>query len=40
VINLVTDFIVLVLPMPSLYRLQMATYKKATLIAVFGLGVV
>ncbi|KAL3452745.1 hypothetical protein BJX65DRAFT_302654 [Aspergillus insuetus] len=40
VINLVTDFIVLILPMPSLYRLQMATYKKATLIAVFGLGVV
>ncbi|KAL4939189.1 hypothetical protein BDV06DRAFT_225270 [Aspergillus oleicola] len=40
VINLVTDVIVLVLPMPSLYKLQMATYKKVTLIAVFGLGFV
>ncbi|KAL4933241.1 putative integral membrane protein [Aspergillus undulatus] len=40
VINLVTDVVVLVLPMPSLSKLQMATYKKVTLIAVFGLGVV
>ncbi|KAL3455726.1 hypothetical protein BJX64DRAFT_297339 [Aspergillus heterothallicus] len=40
VINLVTDVIVLVLPMPSLFKLQMAMYKKVTLIAVFGLGVV
>ncbi|KAL3468996.1 hypothetical protein BJX99DRAFT_242283 [Aspergillus californicus] len=40
VINLVTDFMVLILPMPSLYKLQMATYKKVTLITVFGLGVV
>ncbi|KAL4963657.1 uncharacterized protein BDV14DRAFT_176145 [Aspergillus stella-maris] len=40
VINLVTDVIVLVLPMPSLYKLQMATYKKVTLITVFGLGIV
>ncbi|KAH1850236.1 hypothetical protein KXW75_006808, partial [Aspergillus fumigatus] len=40
VINLVTDVVVLVTPMPSLYRLQMATYKKVTLITVFGLGVV
>ncbi|KAL4863805.1 hypothetical protein BDV12DRAFT_206177 [Aspergillus spectabilis] len=40
VINLLTDVIVLVIPMPSLYKLQMATYKKVTLIAVFGLGVV
>ncbi|KAL4803356.1 hypothetical protein BDV18DRAFT_162920 [Aspergillus unguis] len=40
VINLVTDVIVLVLPMPSLSRLQMATYKKVTLITVFGLGLV
>ncbi|KAL2856462.1 hypothetical protein BJY01DRAFT_263514 [Aspergillus pseudoustus] len=40
VINLLTDVVVLVLPMPSLYRLQMATYKKVTLIAVFGLGLV
>ncbi|KAL5340234.1 hypothetical protein BJX70DRAFT_397001 [Aspergillus crustosus] len=40
VVNLVTDVVVLVIPMPSLYKLQMATYKKVTLIAVFGLGVV
>ncbi|KAL2863366.1 putative integral membrane protein [Aspergillus lucknowensis] len=40
VVNLLTDVTVLVLPMPSLYKLQMATYKKVTLIAVFGLGAV
>ncbi|KAJ5691914.1 hypothetical protein N7462_001337 [Penicillium macrosclerotiorum] len=40
VINLVTDLIVLLTPMPSLYNLQMATYKKVTLITVFGLGLV
>ncbi|KAL4745344.1 hypothetical protein BDW72DRAFT_211488 [Aspergillus terricola var. indicus] len=40
IINLVTDVVVLVLPMPSLSKLQMATYKKVTLIAVFGLGAV
>ncbi|GIK02902.1 hypothetical protein Aspvir_006965 [Aspergillus viridinutans] len=40
VINLVTDVGVLVRPMPSLYKLQMAMYKKVTLITVFGLGVV
>ncbi|KAL4899590.1 hypothetical protein BDW74DRAFT_108809 [Aspergillus multicolor] len=40
VINLVTDVVVLTLPMPSLSRLQMAMYKKVTLIAVFGLGAV
>ncbi|KAK1148775.1 hypothetical protein N8T08_008660 [Aspergillus melleus] len=40
VINLVTDVVVLVIPMPLLYRLQMATYKKVTLITVFGLGLV
>ncbi|KAF9887195.1 hypothetical protein FE257_010449 [Aspergillus nanangensis] len=40
IINLVTDVVVLIAPMPSLYRLQMATYKKVTLMIVFGLGVV
>ncbi|KAF1967291.1 hypothetical protein BU23DRAFT_559496 [Bimuria novae-zelandiae CBS 107.79] len=40
IFNLLTDAIVLVLPMHPLYKLQMATYKKATLIAVFGLGMV
>ncbi|KAL4733773.1 hypothetical protein BDV11DRAFT_199484 [Aspergillus similis] len=39
-INLLTDVVVLVLPMPNLSKLQMATYKKVTLIAVFGLGAV
>lgn len=38
VINLVTDLVVLGIPMPSLYKLQMATYKKVTFIAVFALG--
>ncbi|PYH87956.1 putative integral membrane protein [Aspergillus ellipticus CBS 707.79] len=40
VINLVTDLVVLVIPMPLLYRLQMAQYKKVTLMIVFGLGAV
>ncbi|KAL6233066.1 hypothetical protein BDW75DRAFT_7434 [Aspergillus navahoensis] len=40
IVNLLTDVVVLVLPMHNLYRLQMATYKKVTLIAVFGLGAV
>lgn len=40
VINLVTDVAVLVIPMPSLYKLQLATYKKWMLITVFGLGAV
>lgn len=39
-INLVTDAIVLFLPMPTLYSLQLKNYKKFTLIGVFGLGVV
>ncbi|KAL2756653.1 hypothetical protein ACRALDRAFT_1069423 [Sodiomyces alcalophilus JCM 7366] len=39
-INLVTDVIVLVLPMPHLYKLHMAMYKRVTLICVFGTGVV
>ena len=38
VINLVTDVMVLLLPMRPLYQLQMATYKRVTLVAVFGLG--
>ncbi|GES63288.1 integral membrane protein [Aspergillus terreus] len=40
VINLVTDVVVLVTPMPLLYRLQMAMYKRVTLMTVFGLGIV
>ena len=37
-VNLVTDVMVLLLPMRPLYKLQMATYKKVTLVTVFGLG--
>ncbi|KAJ5356387.1 hypothetical protein N7517_010996 [Penicillium concentricum] len=40
VINLVTDVVVLVTPMPLLYNLQMASYKKVTFITIFGLGAV
>ncbi|KAJ5660568.1 hypothetical protein N7507_007019 [Penicillium longicatenatum] len=40
VINLLTDVAVLLIPMPLLYRLQMPTYKKVALIAVFGLGII
>ena len=38
-INLVTDVAVLVTPMPSICKLQLATYTKVTLIIVFGLGI-
>jgi hypothetical protein len=39
IINLTTDVIVLLLPMQPLYRLQMATYKKVTLVSVFGVAI-
>ncbi|KAF1940413.1 hypothetical protein EJ02DRAFT_456042 [Clathrospora elynae] len=39
IINLITDLMVLLLPMQPLYQLQMATYKKVTLVSVFGLGI-
>ncbi|KAF3036126.1 hypothetical protein E8E11_002312 [Didymella keratinophila] len=39
VINLVTDVVVLLLPMQPLYQLQMATYKKVVFISIFGLGI-
>ncbi|KAK3952040.1 hypothetical protein QBC32DRAFT_213470 [Pseudoneurospora amorphoporcata] len=38
VLNLLTDLVVLLLPMPYLYRLQMRTYKKVVLMGVFGVG--
>ncbi|KAJ4368707.1 hypothetical protein N0V86_009616 [Didymella sp. IMI 355093] len=38
-INLVTDVVVLLLPMQPLYNLQMATYKKVVFVSVFGLGI-
>jgi hypothetical protein len=39
VINVITDVMVLLLPMHALYHLQMATYKRVTLVTVFGLGI-
>jgi hypothetical protein len=39
IINVVTDVMVILLPMQPLYRLQMALYKKLILASVFGLGV-
>jgi hypothetical protein len=36
--NLITDIMVLVLPLPYLTRLQMRLYKKLVLIAVFSVG--
>jgi hypothetical protein len=40
VINLFTDVVVLLLPMPFLYRLNMALYKRLVLIGVFSVGFV
>ncbi|KAJ4389492.1 hypothetical protein N0V93_006961 [Gnomoniopsis smithogilvyi] len=37
-VNILADFIVLVLPMPYIYKLQLATYKKVTLMITFGIG--
>ncbi|CAN9423929.1 unnamed protein product [Alternaria alternata] len=39
VINVVTDVVVLLLPMHALYHLQMAMYKRVALVTVFGLGI-
>ncbi|KAF3925151.1 hypothetical protein ABW20_dc0101494 [Dactylellina cionopaga] len=38
--NLVTDIIVLLLPIPTVWSLQMPTRQKLTLIGVFALGIV
>lgn len=38
VLNLITDLVVLLLPMPYLVKLQMRLYKKLVLIAVFSVG--
>lgn len=37
-INLATNLVIIVLPLPSLYKLRMGIYKKLALVAVFGLG--
>jgi hypothetical protein len=36
VVNLITDVMVLALPMPYLFRLQLPTYKKVVLIGIFS----
>ena len=38
IINLIIDVIVIVLPMPSLWKLQMPWPKKIGICAMFGLG--
>ncbi|KUI53671.1 hypothetical protein VP1G_01089 [Cytospora mali] len=38
VLNIVTDLIVLTLPMPYIYSLEMALYKKLVLMVTFSLG--
>lgn len=37
-INLATNVVVIVLPLPALYKLRMGIYKKLVLVAVFSLG--
>ena len=38
VINIVSDFSILILPLPLIWRLQMSRAKKARVTAVFGVG--
>lgn len=38
VLNIVTDLVVLLPPMPHLYSLSMARYKKVALMGTFGMG--
>ncbi|KXJ96465.1 hypothetical protein Micbo1qcDRAFT_199277 [Microdochium bolleyi] len=37
-LNILTDLAILILPMPYLYGLEIATYRKVVLIATFGVG--
>ena len=37
--NLILDAILVVLPMPMLWGLQMATHRKVALSGIFGLGI-
>ena len=37
--NLISDFIVVVLPMPMLWKLQLQTKKKVGLCIAFGMGI-
>ncbi|KAK8084911.1 hypothetical protein PG997_006182 [Apiospora hydei] len=38
ILNIITDMVVLLLPMPVLYQLQMVLYKKVVLMFTFGMG--
>ena len=38
VINAVLDLLIVLLPLPVVWKLQMATQKKAAITATFGLG--
>ena len=38
IFNMVLDIVVVVLPMPVLWRLQMSRERKAALSCIFGLG--
>ena len=38
IINLILDVMVIILPMPMLWRLQMPTSKKVVISGVFGIG--
>lgn len=38
VFNILTDLIVILLPMPYLYGLELAMYKKIALMCTFGIG--
>lgn len=40
IVNIITDLVVLAIPVRELVHLQMATYKKIVLIIVFALGIV
>ena len=39
VLNILYDVILIILPMPMLWRLQMATSRKLALSAIFGMGI-
>lgn len=39
IVNIITDAMILLLPVPSLCKVQMVLYKKLVIIAMFTLGV-
>lgn len=39
IVNLLADGIIIVLPMPYLYRLQLATGRKVLAMALLGIGI-